>query len=231
MYSHFRSAKAGGDKLSSKEVQRASIRREDSLDAKTDLIQVFGARTHNLKNITLEIPRDRLVVVTGLSGSGKSSLAVDTIFAEGQRQYMESLSLFSRQFFKQLPYADVDRVEGLPPTVCLDQKHGVTNRRSTVGTITEIHDYLRLLMARVGTIRCYQCGAEIIQHTPQQIRDRLLELPERTKIMVMAPMSAGEGSDPRAILKQVRRERLVRVRIAGEIFDIRSDTGCDLPCR
>lgn len=194
---------------------------DDSLgDLDLDSIQVVGAKTHNLKNISLQIPRDQLVVITGRSGSGKSSLAVDTIFAEGQRQYMESLSLFSRQFFKQLPYADVDRIIGLPPTLCLDQNHGITNRRSTVGTITEIYDYLRLLMARVGKIHCRQCGQTIEQHTPQQIRDRLLELPERTKIMILAPVPNDGNCDIQPVLKRVRRERLVRVRIDGEIFDI-----------
>ena len=221
MFLHSRSVKAGGIELSTEDMRLEAIPPADSLaDLSLDSIQVFGARTHNLKNISVQIPRDQLVVITGRSGSGKSSLAVNTIFAEGQRQYMESLSLFSRQFFKQLPYADVDRIEGLPPTLCLDQKHGVTNRRSTVGTITEIYDYLRLLMARAGKIHCCQCGQPIVQHTPQQIRDRLLELPERTKIMVMAPVPNDGNEDLQPVLKQVRRERLVRVRIDGEIFDI-----------
>jgi excinuclease ABC subunit A len=216
-----RSVKAGGIELSTEDMRLEAIPPAGSLaDLSLNSIQVFGARTHNLKNISVQIPRDQLVVITGRSGSGKSSLAVNTIFAEGQRQYMESLSLFSRQFFKQLPYADVDRIEGLPPTLCLDQKHGVTNRRSTVGTITEIYDYLRLLMARVGEIHCHQCGQTIVQHTPQQIRDRLLELPERTKIMVMAPVPNDGNEDLQPVLKLVRRERLVRVRIDGEILDI-----------
>ena len=150
-------------------------------------VQIIGARTHNLKNINVELPRDQVVVITGLSGSGKSSLAFDTLYAEGQRQYVESLSIFSRQFFNQIPKADVDQVTGLQPTLCLDQSHHSSNRRSTVGTITEIYDYLRLLFARVGDIHCYQCGQSIKQQTPQQIRDRLLELPERTKVMILAP--------------------------------------------
>ncbi len=183
-------------------------------------IHVVNASTHNLKNIHLQIPRGQLVVVTGPSGSGKSSLAVDTIFAEGQRQYLESLSIYSRQFFKQLPRAEVELIEGLQPTVCLDQSHGVTNRRSTVGTTTEIYDYLRLLMARVGRIHCYQCGRSIRQLTAQQIRDRLLNFPERTKIMILAPQVTNESGDHQSVLKRVRRERLVRVRIDGEVTDI-----------
>lgn len=183
-------------------------------------IQVVRANTHNLKNVSLNIPRDQLVVITGRSGSGKSSLAIDTIFAEGQRQYIESLSIYSRQFFKQLPAANVESITGLPPTICLDQNQGTVNRRSTVGTITEIYDYLRLLMARVGKIHCYECRQPITQHTPNQIVDLLMQLPERTKIMVLAPIVTDSIVDPATILKQIRRERLVRVRVDGAIYDI-----------
>ncbi len=188
------------------------------------VIEVVGARTHNLKNIDVDIPRDQLVVITGRSGSGKSSLAINTIFAEGQRQYVESLSIYSRQFFKQLPQPDVDIVRGLPPTLCLDQNHGTTSQRSTVGTITEIYDYLRLLMSRVGKIHCHGCGESIVQHTPQAIRDQVLELPERTKIMVLAPIVDApieeNATFHRSLLRKIRRERLVRVRIDGEVHDI-----------
>lgn len=183
-------------------------------------IQIIGARTHNLKNIDVEIPRDQVVVITGLSGSGKSSLAFDTLYAEGQRQYVESLSIFSRQFFNQIPKADVDQVIGLQPTLCLDQSHHSSNRRSTVGTITEIYDYLRLLFARVGDIHCYQCGQAIKQQTPQQIRDRLLELPERTKVMILAPLVKEQTGGTPETIKKIRRERLVRARVNGVVHDI-----------
>ncbi|MDG1511834.1 MAG: excinuclease ABC subunit UvrA [Mariniblastus sp.] len=183
-------------------------------------VQIIGARTHNLKNIDVEIPRDQVVVITGLSGSGKSSLAFDTLYAEGQRQYVESLSIFSRQFFNQIPKADVDQVIGLQPTLCLDQSHHSSNRRSTVGTITEIYDYLRLLFARVGDIHCYQCGQAIKQQTPQQIRDRLLELPERTKVMILAPLVKEQTGGTPETIKKIRRERLVRARVNGVVHDI-----------
>ena len=183
-------------------------------------VQIIGARTHNLKNINVEIPRDQVVVITGLSGSGKSSLAFDTLYAEGQRQYVESLSIFSRQFFNQIPKADVDQIIGLQPTLCLDQSHHSSNRRSTVGTITEIYDYLRLLFARVGDIHCYQCGQAIKQQTPQQIRDRLLELPERTKVMILAPLVKGQTGQNVEAIKKIRRERLVRARVNGVVHDI-----------
>ena len=183
-------------------------------------VQIIGARTHNLKNINVELPRDQVVVITGLSGSGKSSLAFDTLYAEGQRQYVESLSIFSRQFFNQIPKADVDQVTGLQPTLCLDQSHHSSNRRSTVGTITEIYDYLRLLFARVGDIHCYQCGQSIKQQTPQQIRDRLLELPERTKVMILAPLVKGQAGQSKETVKKIRRERLVRARVNGLVHDI-----------
>ena len=183
-------------------------------------IRITGARTHNLKNIDVEIPRDQLVVVTGRSGSGKSSLAFNTLYAEGQRQYMESLSIYSRQFFNQLPRADVDLIEGIQPTLCLDQSHQSSNRRSTVGTVTEIYDFLRVLMARVGEIHCYGCGKPIRQQTPQQIRDALLSLPERTKVMILAPMVTEQAGLHQDTFKKIRRERLVRVRVNDEIHDI-----------
>ena len=193
---------------------------ENETAPQTDYLKVLGARTHNLKNINVEIPRDQLVVITGRSGSGKSSLAFDTIYAEGQRQYIESLSIYSRQFFNQLPRADVDQIEGLQPTLCLDQKNQTSNRRSTVGTVSEVYDFLRVLMARVGEIHCYGCDQPIRQQTPQQIRDTILSLPERTKVMILAPMVAGKTGTHKEILKKIRREGLVRVRLNGETHDI-----------
>jgi excinuclease ABC subunit A len=153
-----------------------------------DAIVVRGAREHNLKNIDVEIPKRRLVVITGLSGSGKSTLAFDTIFAEGQRRYVESLSAYARQFLGQLNKPDVDHIEGLSPAIAIDQKSTTRNPRSTVGTITEIYDYLRLLFARAGTPHCPICGRPIQQQTPQQIVDAILSLPDGTRLMILAPL-------------------------------------------
>src|SRR5512136_605769 len=151
-----------------------------------NVIRVVGARVHNLKNITVEIPRDALIVFTGLSGSGKSSLAFDTIFAEGQRRYVESLSAYARQFLGQMDKPDVDYIEGLSPAVSIDQKGTSHNPRSTVGTVTEIYDYLRLLFARVGHPHCPNCGREIARQTVQQIVDAVQQLPQGSRIMIMA---------------------------------------------
>src|SRR5574341_661029 len=156
-----------------------------------NVIRVVGARVHNLKNITVEIPRDKLVVITGLSGSGKSSLAFDTIFAEGQRRYVESLSAYARQFLGQLEKPDVDRIDGLSPAVAIDQKGVSHNPRSTVGTVTEIYDYLRLLFARAGTPHCPTCGREIRAHTLAEMVERALALPDGTRIVVQAPVVRG----------------------------------------
>src|SRR6266566_2522372 len=151
-------------------------------------IVVRGAREHNLKDVTVAFPRDRLVVITGLSGSGKSSLAFDTIYAEGQRRYVESLSAYARQFLEQMEKPDVDSIEGLSPAISIEQKTTSRNPRSTVATITEVYDYLRLLFARVGHAFCYNCGREITQQSVQQIVDRLRALPEGTRIHVLAPV-------------------------------------------
>lgn len=188
----------------------------------SNYIRVTRARTHNLKNISVDVPRDQLVVITGRSGSGKSSLAFDTIYAEGQRQFMETLSLHSRQFLGSLPRADVDLVDGLQPTLCVDQNYRGRNRRSTVGTITEIYHYLTLLMARAGQIHCYGCGQPIQQQTATQIRDSLLNLPERTKLMILAPMVSDQKGQHQETLRLIRRERLVRLRVDGTICDIDS---------
>jgi len=185
-----------------------------------DVIRIRGARVHNLQGVDLDIPRDRLVVLTGPSGSGKSSLALDTIFAEGQRQYIETLSVYARQFLHQAERPDVDWIEGLQPTVCIDQRRGNRNPRSTVATVTEIYDFLRVLMARLGAPHCYQCGRSIAQQTPERICDRLLRLDEGTRLMVLAPLVRGRRGAHRDVLAQIRKLGLVRVRIDGQVVDI-----------
>ena len=196
-----------------------AIKQQSNLEL-VDSIQIRGARTNNLKNIDVDIPRDALVCITGRSGSGKSSLAFGTLFAEGQRQYIESLSLYSRQFFDQMIRADVDQIHGLQPTLSLEQHVGAAGARSTVATITEIYDYLRVLMARAGEIRCHGCGEIIQQQTTQQIRDALLRLPENTKIMLLSPLVVGKKGRHQEVFDTIRKERLVRVRIDGELHDI-----------
>ena len=160
-----------------------------------DNIIIRGARQHNLKNINVEIPRDKLVVITGLSGSGKSSLAFDTIYAEGQRRYVESLSSYARQFLGQMEKPDVDYIDGLSPAISIDQKTTGRNPRSTVGTVTEIHDYLRLLYARIGVPHCPKCGRRIEQQTIDQMVDRVLALPEGTRVQIMAPVIRGRKGE------------------------------------
>ncbi|MEQ9380133.1 MAG: excinuclease ABC subunit UvrA [Pirellulales bacterium] len=183
-------------------------------------LSIRGARVHNLKNVDLDIPRDKMVVLTGLSGSGKSSLAFDTIYAEGQRQYIESLSTYARQFLSQMERPDVDQIDGLQPTVCIDQRSGSHNPRSTVATVTEIYDYLRLLMARVGQPHCPECDAPIQQQHPEQILEELLELPEGTKAMIMAPIVRGRKGMHKEALDSIRKNGFVRARIDGEVHDI-----------
>ena len=182
-----------------------------------DIIKIKGAREHNLKNIDIEIPRDELVVFTGLSGSGKSSLAFDTIYAEGQRRYVESLSSYARQFLGQMDKPDVDYIDGLSPAISIDQKTTSQNPRSTVGTVTEIYDYMRLLWARIGTPHCPKCGKEIHQQTIDQIIDRLMALPEKTRVQLLAPVIRGKKGEHSKVFEDARRQGYVRVRVDGEI--------------
>jgi len=185
-----------------------------------DKIIVKGARANNLKNIDVTIPRDKLVVMTGLSGSGKSSLAFDTIYAEGQRRYVESLSSYARMFLGQMDKPDVDYIEGLSPAISIDQKTTSKNPRSTVGTVTEIYDYLRLLWARVGTPHCPKCGKEIRQQTIDQIIDQVLSLPEGTRIQVMAPVIRGKKGEHAKIFEDAKRSGYVRARVDGNLYEL-----------
>ncbi len=192
-----------------------------------DKIIVKGARVHNLKNIEVAIPRDKFVVITGLSGSGKSSLAFDTIYAEGQRRYVESLSAYARQFLGQMDKPDVDYIEGLSPAISIDQKGASRNPRSTVGTVTEIYDYLRLLYARIGHPHCPQCGRPITQQTVEQIVDHLLELPEGTRVQVLAPLVKGRKGEHLKVFEDIRKDGYVRVRVNGEMREITEEIKLD----
>lgn len=186
-------------------------------------IYIKGAKEHNLKNIDVKIPRDKMVVITGLSGSGKSSLAFDTIYAEGQRRYVESLSAYARQFLGQMEKPDVEYIEGLSPAISIDQKTTSKNPRSTVGTVTEIYDYLRLMYARIGIPHCPVCGKEIRQQTIDQIVDKVMELSEGTKIQILSPIVRGRKGEHEKVLQRIRKEGFIRVRIDGEIYDINED--------
>jgi excinuclease ABC subunit A len=192
-----------------------------------DKIVIRGAREHNLKNIDVTIPRDKLVVITGLSGSGKSSLAFDTIFAEGQRRYVESLSAYARQFLDKMEKPDVDHIDGLSPAISIDQKGATHNPRSTVGTVTEIYDYLRLLYARIGHQHCPQCGREVSQQTLQQIVDAVLSLPESSRILLLAPLVQGRKGEYKNIFEEMRRSGYVRVRVDGQILDLGEEIELD----
>ncbi|RJP23857.1 MAG: excinuclease ABC subunit UvrA [Candidatus Abyssobacteria bacterium SURF_5] len=186
-------------------------------------IDIRGAKEHNLKNIDLRIPRDKLVVITGLSGSGKSSLAFDTIYAEGQRRYVESLSAYARQFLEQMQKPDVEHIEGLSPAISIEQKTAGRNPRSTVGTVTEIYDYLRVLYARIGTPHCYKCGKIISSQTAQEITDQIASLPEGTRLILLAPLVRGRKGEYRHIFENVRKEGYVRVRVDGKMYDVASE--------
>ncbi|MGE5250395.1 MAG: excinuclease ABC subunit UvrA, partial [Bacteroidota bacterium] len=190
-------------------------------------IRVVGARVHNLKNITVEIPRDKLVVITGLSGSGKSSLAFDTIFAEGQRRYVESLSAYARQFIGQMDKPDVDYIEGLSPAVSIDQKSTSHNPRSTVGTVTEIYDYMRLLFARVGIPHCPICGREVVKQSAQEIVDAVEKLPEGTRLLVLAPLVRGRKGTYQAVFEEIRKAGFVRARVDGQVHSLDDEISLD----
>ena len=190
-------------------------------------IKIRGANEHNLKNVSLDIPRNELVVLTGLSGSGKSSLAFDTIYAEGQRRYMESLSSYARQFLGQMEKPDVESIEGLSPAISIDQKSTNRNPRSTVGTVTEIYDYMRLLYARIGIPHCPKCGREIRKQTVDQMVDQIMELPERTKIQLLAPVVRGRKGEHAKVLESARKSGYVRVRVDGSLYELSEEIKLD----
>src|SRR5687768_12173205 len=193
----------------------------------SDRIIVRGAREHNLKNIDVELPRDQLVVITGLSGSGKSSLAFDTIYAEGQRRYVESLSAYARQFLEQMEKPEVDSIEGLSPAISIEQKTTSKNPRSTVGTVTEIYDYLRVLFARVGVPHCPKCGRIITAQTVQQMVDRVLTLPAGTRLLVLAPVVRGRKGEYRKVFQDLGRQGFARVRVNGAVRELTEEIELD----
>ena len=189
-------------------------------EQKKEYIRIRGANEHNLKHIDVNIPRNELVVLTGLSGSGKSSLAFDTIYAEGQRRYMESLSSYARQFLGQMEKPDVESIDGLSPAISIDQKSTNRNPRSTVGTVTEIYDYFRLLYARIGTPHCPKCGREIKKQSVDQMVDQIMSMPERTRIQLLAPVVKGRKGEHVKLLEKMRRSGFVRVKIDGNLYDL-----------
>src|SRR3972149_5970032 len=193
----------------------------------SETIRVVGARVHNLKNITVEIPRDKFVVITGLSGSGKSSLAFDTIFAEGQRRYVESLSAYARQFIGQMDKPDVDYIEGLSPAVSIDQKSTSHNPRSTVGTVTEIYDFMRLLYARVGIPHCPICGREVVKQSAQEIVDAVETLTDDTRVLVLAPLVRGRKGTYQAVFEEIRKAGFARARVDGKVHSLDDEISLD----
>src|ERR1700685_482666 len=209
------SAKCQTPRLRSPSDSSTRSQPQESRGAVADRLVVRGAREHNLKDVSLDLPRDAMIVFTGLSGSGKSSLAFDTIFAEGQRRYVESLSAYARQFLGQMDKPDVDFIDGLSPAVSIDQKAAGRNPRSTVGTITEVYDYLRLLYARVGKPHCPVCGRTVARQTPQQIVDRVLELDEGTRFQVLAPVVRGRKGEYSSLLDDLAKQGFARVRVDG----------------
>ena len=190
-------------------------------------IKIRGANENNLKNLDVDIPRDEFVVLTGLSGSGKSSLAFDTIYAEGQRRYMESLSSYARQFLGQIEKPNVESIEGLSPAISIDQKSTNRNPRSTVGTVTEIYDYFRLLYARIGVPHCPKCGKVIAKQSVDQMVDQIMELPERTRIQLLAPVVRGRKGRHEKVLDQAKRSGYVRVQIDGNMYELSEEIKLD----
>ena len=185
-----------------------------------DQIIIRGAKVNNLKNVSVKLPRNKFIVFTGLSGSGKSSLAFDTIYAEGQRRYVESLSSYARQFLGQMDKPDVEYIEGLSPSISIDQKTTSKNPRSTVGTVTEVYDYLRLLFARIGTPYCPKCGKEISSQTVEQIVDKILEMEEGTRMQILAPIIRGKKGEHVKVLQEIKKEGYVRLIVDGELHEI-----------
>src|SRR5512147_3040355 len=185
-----------------------------------DEIVIHGAREHNLRNVTVRLPRGRLVCITGLSGSGKSSLAFDTLYAEGQRRYVESLSAYARQFLQLMEKPDVDLIEGLSPAISIEQKAASHNPRSTVGTVTEIHDYLRLLYARIGDPHCPDHGIRLSAQSVAQMVDHVLQLPEDTRLMILAPLIVGRKGEQADLFEELRAQGFVRLRIDGKVHEI-----------
>src|SRR5512141_316974 len=192
-----------------------------------DNVSIKGAREHNLKNINLELPRDKFIVITGLSGSGKSTLAFDTIYAEGQRRYVESLSAYARQFLGQMEKPDVDYIEGLSPAVSIDQKATSHNPRSTVGTVTEIYDYLRLLFARTGIPHCPVCGRVVTKQSAQEIVDALEKLQDGTRLLVLAPIVRARKGTYQAVFEEIRKAGFVRARVDGKVFNLEDEISLD----
>src|SRR5512136_1349306 len=193
----------------------------------SNVIRVVGAREHNLKNITVELPREKLIVITGLSGSGKSSLAFDTIFAEGQRRYVESLSAYARQFLGQMNKPDVDYIEGLSPAVSIDQKGTSHNPRSTVGTVTEVYDYLRLLFARIGIPHCPVCGREVVKQSAQEIVDLIAQMPQSSRLLILAPIVRGRKGTYQAAFDEIRKAGFERVRADGKVSRLDEEIALD----
>ena len=214
-------------------MRRLRIKKEEITEKKMEkgdyrnYIRIRGASEHNLKNIDVDIPRDSLVVLTGLSGSGKSSLAFDTIYAEGQRRYMESLSSYARQFLGQMEKPAVESIEGLSPAISIDQKSTNRNPRSTVGTVTEIYDYFRLLYARIGTPHCPKCGKVINKQTVDQMVDTIMELPERTKIQILAPVVRGRKGEHKKLFEQAKKSGYVRVIADGNMYELTDEINLD----
>ncbi|NOX54082.1 MAG: DUF2083 domain-containing protein, partial [Planctomycetes bacterium] len=194
-------------------------------------IVIRGAREHNLQNVDLRLPRNSLIVMTGVSGSGKSSLAFDTLYAEGQRRYVESLSSYARQFLGQIPKPDVDVIAGLAPSISIQQKTGGRNPRSTVGTITEIYDYLRLLYARVGTGHCPQCGRSIAAQSPEQIIDSIAALPDGTRYLILAPVVQQQKGEYRDLFADLLRQGFLRARVNGQVVELTESLALDRQMR